>query len=77
MKLIVVILILNFLVFCSLGQEENSVPDVRLDQLEEKYKKLKDSLSNTYVFVPAVSSVMLSKNQFEINIISSMVSANK
>jgi len=64
-------------VFYSLGQEKISDPEDGYKKLETRYQFLKDSLSKTYQFIPAVSSVILEKGQFEIIYFSSILTANK
>jgi hypothetical protein len=44
--------------------------------LEEKYQRLKDSVSGLSAFTPAVSSVLLNHKQREFNFFASVISAN-
>ncbi|HTI94304.1 MAG TPA: hypothetical protein VL727_27105 [Puia sp.] len=69
------VLILHFMTFNASGQ--NKEADDRYEQLEEKYRRLRDSLSLLHPFIPAISSVMIQKDQAEINLFNSLVTANR
>ena len=74
---ILITLIFHVISFYSLGQDQKKDTIDHYDQLESRYQKLKDSLSLSYLFTPAVSSVMVNNKQFEINLFNSLLSANK
>lgn len=46
-------------------------------QLEERYKRLRDSLSLLHPFLPAISSIVLKNGQAEINLFNSLTTANR
>ena len=74
-RMLLTILILPFLVNCALGQDKEA--DDHYKQLEEKYRRLRDSLSLLHPFIPAISSVMISKGQYEFNLFSSLATATR
>lgn len=69
------VLILHFVVISASGQ--NKEADDHYNQLEEKYRRLRDSLSLLHPFIPAISSVMIQKDQVEINLFNSLTTANR
>jgi opacity protein-like surface antigen len=71
---IVIIFILHICTPSILAQEKDST-DLYL-QLEEKYQRLKDSVSRLSPFIPAVSSVLVNHRQLEANFFASIISAN-
>jgi len=60
-----------------MGQGKKTDTNDHYNQLESRYQKLKDSLSLSYHFSPAVSSVILNNKQIEVNFFNSILSANR
>lgn len=75
-SLVVAIFFLCFILYSS-GQEIKDEAKDGYKRLESRYEYLKDSLSKSFQFVPAVSSVILENGQFEIIYFSSILTANK
>jgi hypothetical protein len=73
---ILTISLLHFITFFALAQDKKTEADDHYKKLEEKYKRLKDSLALT-PFVPAVSSVIINYQQIEVNFFTSLISTNK
>jgi hypothetical protein len=74
-KLLLLIIIVSLIVANkTFAQNEKSE---YYNQIEKKYKKLKDSLARVYRLIPAVSSVMVNHKQFEVNFFNSLISANR
>lgn len=76
-SVIIIIFVLNLNNLSSFGQGEKMDSIDHYSQLEERYQRLKDSLSISRVIVPAVSSVLLNNKQIEVNLFNSILSANK
>jgi hypothetical protein len=74
---ILISFLLTFIFSCAFGQEKIKDSLDHLTELEEKYRKSKDSSALLHPFIPAVSSVMLNKKQIEINFFSSLSTTNK
>lgn len=71
---ILILFILHTLTHSILAQEKDTTDHYY--QLEEKYRRLKDSISGLSYFIPAVSSVLLNHQQREFNFFASVISAN-
>src|ERR1700754_3874760 len=74
-SLTLTILLFHLIVNCTQGQ--NKETDDHYKQLEERYRQLRDSLSLLHPFIPAISSVMISKDQLEVNLFNSLITANR
>jgi len=72
------LLLLIGVFYCSANKSfgQNEASD-HYNQLEEKYERLRDSVSRLYPLIPAVSSVMLNNKQLEINFFNSLITANR
>ncbi len=76
MKSLIPILVFLFLLVAS-GSAQDSVSDQHYNQLEEKYRHIKDSLALLHPLIPAVSSVVLHYQQLEIIFYNSLITADK
>jgi opacity protein-like surface antigen len=76
-RLMTVIHLFLFAVIAVNGQDEVGKKNDSYNQLVQKYEEMKDSLSNLNLLIPAVSSVMMNKNQLEINLFNTLLSATK
>ncbi len=74
MKTCTLIIFMLFITHSILAQENDSTN--HYGQLEEKYQRLKDSVSRLSPFIPAVSSVLVNYKQVELNFFASIISAN-
>src|SRR5262245_11600256 len=74
-----VLLVPLILIFISRssGQVEPNKSEEDSIKLEEKYRQLKDSSALLYPSVSAVSSVLVKKDQYEVNFYNSLYSANR
>ena len=59
------------------GQNEGKDSVDHYQELENRYQFLKDSLTKTYFFTPAVSSVMMEQNQVEVIFYGLLSSSNE
>jgi opacity protein-like surface antigen len=71
---ILIIFILHIFSHPILAQEKDTTN--HYIQLEEKYQRLRDSVSRLSPFIPAVSSVLINHHQLEANFFASIISAN-
>lgn len=71
---ILILFILHISAHPILAQEKDTTDHYY--QLEEKFQRLKDSVSRLSPFIPAVSSVLLNHKQLELNFFTSIISAN-
>ena len=71
---ILILFILHMLAHSILAQEKDTTDHYY--QLEEKFQRLKDSVSRLSPFIPAVSSILLNHKQLEFNFFASIISAN-
>lgn len=65
------------LLFASKAQGQDKEADDRYKRLEEKYARLRDSLTLLHPLIPAVSSVMIKESQVEVNLFNSILTANR
>lgn len=66
-----------FSVFFVRGQNVKTENRDSYNQLEKRYAEMKDSLSKVNPLLPAVSSVMMNKNQLEVNLFNTILSATQ
>jgi hypothetical protein len=71
------ILFAKILVMSATGQDKNKERQNNYDQLVQRYENMRDSLLKLNLLLPGVSSVMMNKNQLEINLYNTLLSANK
>lgn len=64
-------------VISATGQDKNTGRQNNYDQLVQRYENMRDSLLKLNLLLPGVSSVMMNKNQLEINLYNTILSANK
>lgn len=75
MKTCILIIFILHILSCSILAQEADTAN-HYEQLEEKYQRLKDSVSRLSPFIPAVSSVLINHRQLELNFFASIISAN-
>ena len=64
-RFMAILVFVHFLSSCLHGQNARKDSVDHYQELENRYQFLKDSLTKTYFFTPAVSSVMMEQNQVE------------
>ena len=76
MKSIILTLVaISVFAFCVSAQD--SASDAHYKQIEEKYRKMRDSLLKLHPLIPAVSSVVMNYQQVEIIFYNSLITASK
>ena len=69
-------IVLFFIIFVS-GQEKKEEESSYYNQLVQRYEEIRDSLSGQNLLLPAVSSVMMNKNQIEANLFNTILTATR
>lgn len=72
---IIVVLLVHFSISLVLSQDKKQ--EENYQRLEEKYQRLKDSSSALQPLMPAVSAIALRHDQIEVNLFTSLISANR
>jgi hypothetical protein len=72
-----IVSIFLFSPFFAIGQDEKKDVSESYNKLVKRYEAMKDSLSKVNPLLPAVSSVMMNKNQLEVNLFNTILSATR
>jgi hypothetical protein len=76
-RLVFAVIVVLFSTFFVSGQNVITEDRDSYNQLEKRYAEMKDSLSKVNPLLPAVSSVMMNKNQLEVNLFNTILTATR